>query len=72
MIKIDKEKLSKKLGVKSYSECCGLAAGILGCISIIAVLCLICGPLFCKLLIIALIIAVAICSLGYLIYKLVN
>lgn len=71
-MKIDKEKLSKKLGVKSYSECCELAAGILGSISIITVLCMILPPLFSKLLIIVLIIAAAICSLGYLIYKLVN
>lgn len=73
-IKIDKEKLRKELEVKSYSyaECCGLAAGILGSISIIAVLCMILPPLFSKLVIIVLIIAAAICSLGYLIYKLVN
>ena len=71
MIKIDKEKLRKKLGVKSYAECCGLAGGILGSISIITVFCLII-PSLCKLLIIVLIIAAAVCSLGYLIYKLVN
>lgn len=71
-MKIDKKKLREELGVESYAECCGLAAGILGLISIIVVFCMILPPLFSKLVIIVIIAAAVICSLGYLIYKLVN
>ena len=68
MIKIDKEKLRKKLGINGYAECCVLALCILCVILVIVFSCI--DPL-ARLIFTTLFAVIAVvCSLGYLIYKL--
>lgn len=68
MIKIDKEKLREKLGINGYAECCGLALCILCVIIIIVLSCI--EPLARVIFTYLFAIIAVVCSLGYLIYKL--
>lgn len=67
---IDKKKLREKLGIKSYGDACGLAACILCVIIAIVLSCL--DPLALAIFTLLFVIVAVVCSLGYLIHKLLN